>query len=226
MFGRKRELLPRRKKINGLLLVVRMFLSLIMLTVLATVFYLAFKNFSGYDPLKINTNLGLKNIVSSDKFYDLTTKLLSFSPRLFLEKAEQILGKASPTTKTESSTSASLAPVLYKIAVVTDSHNDNLNLARAFKMAKEQKAEVVIGLGDFTDVGTVDELRNSKSEFDILNMPYYVTAGDHDLWDSRNRNLQAASNFTEVFGSPYAAYLYKGTRLVLIFNSDNYLGLD
>src|SRR5260221_390733 len=82
-------------------------------------------------------------------------------------------------------------------------------------------------MGDFSDVGTIDELVYTKRYYDMVNIPYYPTPGDHDLWDARNQKKAAETNFQQVFKSPsYQAFTYEGVRLLLFYDSDNYLGLD
>ncbi len=84
----------------------------------------------------------------------------------------------------------------------------------------------VIGLGDYTDVGTEDELQKAKKEFDGSGIRYFLTAGDHDLWDSRNRGTLPAANFIKIFGPPFQSFSYQNVRFLIIYNSDNYQGLD
>jgi len=50
MFFKKHEDKPKRRK-GGLLGIIRMFMSLVMILLLLTGIYLAYKQFSGLDPL-------------------------------------------------------------------------------------------------------------------------------------------------------------------------------
>ena len=224
MLGKQTEEAPKRKKGGGVVGIARIFLSLIMLSILGIVLYLALTGLSGQ-----SGGVGdLRSIFTSQKMVDFAASLVTLSPREIIKKATDLFSpsSASKASSVSMSTNTAKPTFAYRFAVVSDSHSDNLMLAKALKLAKEADAKFVIGLGDFTNVGTIDELRNTKSEFDIANLPYYVTAGDHDLWDSRDKNLQAAQNFTEVFGSPYSLFKYQGTNFILMFNGDNYLGLD
>ena len=110
--------------------------------------------------------------------------------------------------------------------LVADSHSDNANLKNALTQAKAKNPEFIIGLGDYTEVGTVDELKKAKQEFDNLGLRYFLAVGDHDLWDCRNRSLPPDCNFKEVFGSSYQSFTYQDFRFIILYNSDNYLGFD
>jgi hypothetical protein len=84
----------------------------------------------------------------------------------------------------------------------------------------------VIGLGDWTNVGTMETLTSAKKVFDNSKLEYFVTAGDHDLWDSRNRGEAALANFNQVFGDASRVIEKDGIQIVLLDNSDIYLGIS
>ena len=115
---------------------------------------------------------------------------------------------------------------VFSFILVADSHSDNANLKNALTQAKPSNPEFIIGLGDYTEVGTVDELKKAKQEFDNLGLRYFLAVGDHDLWDCRNRSLPPDCNFKEVFGSSYQSFTYQDFRFIILYNSDNYLGFD
>jgi hypothetical protein len=92
--------------------------------------------------------------------------------------------------------------------------------------AKEEGAQFVIGIGDLSDVGPIDELTKTKAVYEAAGMPYYIAPGDHDMWDSRNQKKDASQNFMDVFGSPYQSFTYKNSRFIIINNADNYVGID
>ena len=52
-----------------------------------------------------------------------------------------------------------------------------------------------------------------------------MTAGDHDLWDGRDKEGSALVNFVKVFGLPYQSFVYNGVAFLIMYNSDNYGGL-
>lgn len=116
--------------------------------------------------------------------------------------------------------------VILTFALVADSHNDNANLKKALDLAKQRDASFVIGLGDWSDIGTMGELAAAKKVFDESGLRYYVTAGDHDLWDSRSRGEEAITNYRAVFGNPSRVLDEKWVKIVLLDNSDIYRGID
>lgn len=126
---------------------------------------------------------------------------------------------------------------ILKVALVADSHNDNGLLAKALVQAKASGASFVIGLGDWTDVGTVGELESAKKVFDDSGLRYFVIPGDHDLWDGRNQQIErlatesadvgeALDNFREVFGENAQTFEQKQIQFVLLDNSDIYKGIS
>lgn len=211
----------------------RLILSFVIMAVLLLGIYQAYKSFSGIDPLKADPKAIFANILSSDEAYKLITGIFTLSPNQSLDQAKKLIKKdltanndSNATILGKTSKPVSSSPVAFKFAVVTDSHNDNQDLAKALNQAKDAGVKFIIGLGDYSDVGTIDELRATKIEFDKVGLPYYSTAGDHDLWDSRNKKEAAYQNYTEVFGQTYQSFGFESVRFILVFDSDNYLGID
>ena len=116
-------------------------------------------------------------------------------------------------------------PIL-RVALVADSHNENELLAKALSQAGGKGVNFVIGLGDYTNVGTVEELRQAREVFDRSKLEYLVTVGDHDLWDSRNRGEDPLTNFREVFDDSTRVLEREGIQFVILDNSDIYSGID
>lgn len=116
-------------------------------------------------------------------------------------------------------------PIL-RFAMVADSENDNDLLSKALDQAKGMGVNFVIGLGDWSSVGTTSELTPVKGIFDKSGMTYYLTAGDHDLWDSRNRGEDALTNYKQVFGEPTREFDTNGVQFVIVDNSDIYKGIS
>lgn len=115
---------------------------------------------------------------------------------------------------------------LLKVALVADSHNDNDLLGKALAQAEGKGINFVIGLGDWSEVGTMSELEEAKKVFDQSKMQYFLIPGDHDLWDSRNRGEEALLNFKQVFGVPSQEFERSGVKFVLLDDSDIYLGIS
>lgn len=197
-----------------------------MMGVLALGLIQAYRTFSGYDPLTLSPKSLVNNLLSSDSAYELLTGLLSFNPSTSLSTAKKLLSDKPKNNSQSVSKDSIKANLKFRFALVADSHKDNQGLNKALSQAKASGAKFVIGLGDYSEVGTVDELRLAKQQFDTAGLAYYLTAGDHDLWDSRNKNLSPEQNFKEIFGSPFQSFSYENARFLLIYNSDNYLGID
>lgn len=116
-------------------------------------------------------------------------------------------------------------PIL-RIAMVADSHNDSELLAKALAQASGMGVNFVVGLGDYTNVGTLEELTAAEQVFDKSKLEYLVTAGDHDLWDSRNRGEDPHANFKEVFGDSTRVFDREDVTFVILDNSDIYSGIS
>ncbi len=115
---------------------------------------------------------------------------------------------------------------LSRFALVTDSENENDLLERSLSQAKGAGVNFVIGLGDWSSVGTIEELEATKRVFDKSGLTYYLTSGDHDLWDSRNRGEEATANFRQVFGEPTQIINEEGIQFIILDNSDIYKGIS
>ncbi len=116
--------------------------------------------------------------------------------------------------------------VLLRFALVSDSENENELLAKALSQAQGSGVNFVIGLGDFSSLGTKDELMAAKKAFDDSKLTYYLTSGDRDLWDSRNQGEEATTNFRQIFGDPTQIINKEAIQFVIIDNSDIYKGID
>lgn len=117
--------------------------------------------------------------------------------------------------------------VLLKFALVADSHSDLKNLEAALTKIKNEKVDFIIGLGDYSDVGTREELQSAKNLFDKAGITYELIPGDHDLWDSRDKGFpDSAFNFRYIFGKAYQSFEKNKVKFILINNADNYQGLD
>lgn len=200
----------QKRSPNILFVIFRLTLSLSMLTVLIIGIYIAYKHFSGLDPLKLDPQAVLSKLLAG---------------KIPQELPQQILGQKTKLPMPLKEKSANLA---FRFLLVTDSHNDNTNLGKAIDQAKESYPDLrfIIGLGDYTEVGTIQELKNAKSLFDASGLRYFLIPGDHDLWDCRNKELPLVSCFEEVFGRDYQSFVFENFRFLLLNNGDNYKGFD
>lgn len=228
-----------KKGLAGPLLIIRLFLSLIIFLVLILGLYSAYKEFSGRDPLQIDPQAVLLNVIAHKDITELRNLLpksgiASISQLQTINSpdysAEPQIAGTSGKAKLEGGLEENLSHsknVQFNFLLVSDSHNESNYLQKALRQGKERvgAVEFVIGLGDYTEVGTVDELKKAKQVFDEFGVRYFLTAGDHDLWDSRDKQRASEENFVAVFGLPYQSFTVDNIRLILIYNSDNYSGL-
>lgn len=210
MFNKK-YLEHKKPGTNIFYVLLRSILSITMMLILVIGIYQAYIFFTGVDPLKINPQNLIREVLSSEQPLDALTAIL----RVDLSGVRQGLPKQTDT-----------ANLAFRFAIVSDSHNDNERLSQALLQAKSEGVVFVIGLGDHSSVGTMEELQKAKDTFQGVNLPYYVTAGDHDLWEPRNKGSNPAGNFINVFGSSYQSFGYDGIRFIIVYNSDNYEGVD
>ncbi len=224
MFGRREV----SKKANFLpLVILRITLSTVVLIIFALGIYQAFRYFSGVDPLKLNPDQITSSVLTTPE----VAQVLHFVLGVKLPKQiNQLIPGNLSTNHKEASSAASLkVPVgklALKFAIVADSHQDNDNLAKALSIAKTQGAKFVIGLGDYSDTGRLEDLEQAKSVFESSGLPFYTIAGDHDLWVAREQGFDPLTVFSQVFGSAYQSFGDSNISFVLLFNSDKYLGVD
>ncbi len=222
----------KKRSTNLPFAIVRTILSLTMMSILSLGLYQAYKHFSGVDPLKLDPHTAIFSALSTDKVSKTLDSLfgLPIPGAAILKNKLGLKESASTGGLTLGNGSSSPVntnqPLLIKIALVADSHNDNQKLEQALKLSKDLGVKAVIGLGDYSDVGTQEELKASKAVFDNSKLPYYLTAGDHDLWDGRDKGVGADYNFVSSIGTPYQSFSISGVRFLVLYNSDNYQGLN
>lgn len=223
-----------RRGSNPIFVLFRMMLSLGILLILVGGVYSAYRQFSGADPLKMSPQAIIANFTSTDSMMDLLINLLKFDPKSvatkgvpevvneFATDSEEVV----PADESQPQKKAPSSALNFKFALVSDSHNENNYLKKALDQAKSQNAQFVIGLGDYTEVGTLKELEDAKKEFDSTGLRYFVTPGDHDLWDSRDKGNDSKTNFVQTFGRSYQAFSHGQVKFIILDNSDNYRGVE
>lgn len=204
----------------------RLPLSVAMFLVLIVGAYQAFKYFSGVDPIKIDPKTTALSLLTSEGASQALSALFSFGLPKSMVPKELTGEKITPSETPVPDGPKADSKFIFKFAIVADSHNDNESLAKALQIAKKDGVKFVIGLGDYSDVGTLEELQKAQDVFKASGLPFYVTAGDHDLWDSRDKGSLSISNFNQVFGPTYQSFSDSNIRFVLLFNGDNYEGID
>lgn len=205
MFGRHRI----RRSSNIFFVIFRLMLSLIMFAVLLAGVYSAYKHFSGLDPLNLNPQTLISSLIK--------TKTL----QQVLPSGRQILGQ------NQASSQPAASSYLFRFMMFADSHSDNVSLQKALNQARANYPDLkfAIGLGDYSEVGTVQELQDTKSVLDSYGLRYFLAVGDHDLWDSRDKQKQPLANFTSVFGPDFQSFTQDNLKLIVLNNADNYTGL-
>lgn len=192
-----------------------------MFIVLLAGIYAAYKHFSGLDPLKVDPSAVIKSLVSAKSVEQFLTSLTSFKISTLNKKEQNKVLERLVQSENQN------LSYIFKFMLVADVHNDNENLKKAILQVKQNHpdAAFIIGLGDYTDVGTIEELKNAKKELDSAGIRYFVIAGDHDLWDARDKQKAPVENFKQVFGPTFQSFTFNNFKFLLLDNSDNYLGL-
>lgn len=117
--------------------------------------------------------------------------------------------------------------VLLRVGLVADSHNDNYLLTKALGQLKASGADFVIGLGDYTNTGTTEELTDAKAVFEGSKLEYFLIPGDRDGWKNRENSQGNTDNFKRILDLfPSRVFEKNGVKFVLLDNSDLYQGID
>ena len=208
-----------RRSTNIVFVIFRLFLSLTMFALLLGGLYSAYKHFSGVDSVKLD----LTSAVSSlEKM--VPPQIAQYLP---FKKDQSSSSLNDVLSQITSSSSQPASEIAFDFVLISDSHSDNVNFQKALGLIKNfSSVQFLIGLGDYTEVGTIDELKNAKEALDQSGIRYFLAPGDHDLWDSRDKSKPALANFREVFGPSYQSFDYQNFKFILVFNSDNYAGVD
>lgn len=111
------------------------------------------------------------------------------------------------------------AKVIDRFAILSDTHSDDEETARAVAQAKKLGVKYMVVTGDFTKVGTIPEFQSQKKIFDASGLPYWGIMGDHDRWQS------AQKNFELVFGKIYESFDRSTIHHILLDSSDVTNGL-
>jgi len=111
--------------------------------------------------------------------------------------------------------------LVFKTAFLSDSHNNSANLTTALALAAEAGVHSTFFLGDYTDLGVEEDLKNAKKIMDESGLLYYSLPGDRDLYDS-----VGPLNYYNVFGKPRISVTIGDIKFVLIDNSANYTLID
>ena len=106
---------------------------------------------------------------------------------------------------------------LFKICIISDIHQDLENLKKTGEKIKTSGCDKMFIIGDLTNYGDVESLKNVRDIINTFGIEYYAIPGDHDIADSLD-----SDNFNKVFGINYHVMEYEGVRFMLIDNSPNF----
>ena len=192
--------------------IFRFIVSIVVLSALIVGIALVVKGIHNFDDTKfakISANLlSMAHInVTEDQVGDVAGK--------FVERVTNTNISASSTSRLESDSNDATstdAKLLVEVAVIADVQEDFAAFTRSLNQIKDRNISKVIVLGDLTNFGEIDALREIKKILDASGLTYYVLPGDHDLAASLN-----SENFIQVFGK---------TNYVIDIEDFNFLFLD
>jgi len=108
-----------------------------------------------------------------------------------------------------------------RFLVISDSHDDNINLENAINYADKEGVSFIAHLGDLTDWGDLESLNEARGVLYESSVPSYVLPGDHDQGQTGD-----LSNFINVFESPNRVITIQGEKIVFFDNSANFTPLS
>lgn len=143
---------------------------------------------------------------------------------IFVSKAIQTgvqeetdISQSSSSSKAFATNKISPDQIDFSIALLADSHGFYDNLGKASDIAKAAQVQYAFFLGDYTELGVLEELQRAKVVMDKSGLDYSSLPGDHDLWKS-----VGPQNFIDVFGKNYFSKTVNGIKFVGLDNSANY----
>lgn len=240
MFGKRRR--RRKKKIT---LIQRFFRSVVAVVILSAFILgisLMVKEMAGLDPygvVKLASPILEKVGISTEKAGEVAG---AFADRLLKtniapsESYKEDLGgrvgidSSGDVGKVDDSGgNATSRTVVFKAAVMGDSGNDNQALYQALILAESLNVNRVFYLGDYTEIGKLDNLEAAKIVMDESGLLYYSLPGDRDL--DINSNPADFGNYNSVFGYPRTSVTINdvnlgGVKFVMINNAANYTLID
>lgn len=117
-------------------------------------------------------------------------------------------------------------PTSFNFAVFADVQirSENKNLLTRFKSDLSSKSiQFFVVLGDLTEDGTQDEFTQVKADLDQVGIPYYITIGNHDLFQADNGGGWAGWKST--FGAAtYSVTIGGVVRFIFLDTSSGEIG--
>lgn len=127
-----------------------------------------------------------------------------------------ILGLQNSLAKKDTANGSKL---ITRFAIVSDTHSNSIQTKKVLDQIKSSGIKYIVHNGDWTKVGTREELLEQKKLFDSTDLAYWGVMGDHDRWQSQEKN------FESIFGRRYESFEKNGVLHILIDASDINYGL-
>jgi predicted phosphodiesterase len=114
-----------------------------------------------------------------------------------------------------------------KFSIFADIHSDLENINQAIDQSIEEGSIAIFNLGDLTDYGEPQKLKEVQDAFLEKGVNAFFIPGDRDLANSVDQGDKTGlSIFTRIFGDPYGVTEYEGLKFVYFNNSANYSPLS
>lgn len=231
-----------RKKVTFIQRFFRSIIAIVILSAFILGIALMVKEMAGLDPygvVKLASPVLEKVGISTEKAGEVAG---SFAERLLKTSIapsesykEDLGGRVGITDGSEDDnlgdgdTSSTSRRIVFKAVMMGDSANDNAALNKALDLAGGLNANRVFYLGDYTQVGELNNLQAAKSIMDESGLLYYSLPGDRDL--DINSSPADFNNYYSVFGEPRFSVTINDVNIgaikfVLLNNAANYTPID
>jgi 3',5'-cyclic-AMP phosphodiesterase len=98
----------------------------------------------------------------------------------------------------------------FRFAVMSDVQEAIPEVQDIFQLLNRQAGvEFLLGAGDLTEQGTLQQLQRFQRELEQLDIPYYTTLGNHELGPR-------PTLYHEYFGRGSQSFVYRGVRFTLL----------
>lgn len=120
------------------------------------------------------------------------------------------LGPGGPPVELQLAPPDTAEPSPFRFAVMSDVQEAIDRVSDIYAVINgEPGIDFLLGAGDLTEFGAAFELERFQTELEALNVPYYTTLGNHELYAS-------PSLFQQYFGRGSLSFEYRGARFSLI----------
>ena len=220
MFKKKRR--RRKKRVSFIQRLFRSAIAVVILSAFILGISLLVREAAGLDPyraVKLAGPLLDKIGVSTEKAGDVAG---SFAERVLKTNIapsktyQEDIGSVVGDDQEEGG-AAVVRDIVFRVAFLSDSHNNDENLRKALLKASNIGVHSVFFLGDYTDFGVEANLRKAKLIMEESDVLYYSLPGDRDLYES-----VGTENYFNVFGAPRVSVSIGDVKFVLLNNSANY----